>query len=439
MNQTWTRYLPAILREWLVGREQLHKAIGNTGWLLFDRIFRMGVGLVLSAWVARYLGPAQLGELAYVISFLAFFQAASNLEASNFIVRDVAQNPQESSVILGTALWTRLLFGACSWALAVLIVFLLHPAEHRLILLTAIIGATLVFQASDTVDLWFQSQSQSKRTVIARLLSFLFSNGVKVILLVCKAPLIAFAGVMCLEAATMALSLALSYRRFPTESRWRGSIQQAKTLLHLCWPFIVIGFMIAIFSRIDQIMLKEILGERELGIYAAALPFSQAWNIIPTTLVTSLAPFVARKKIQDERQYQDNLVKIFRLFAILAFLGASLTALVAPWIIMVMYGSQYQGSAQILRIHVFSNLFIFQGAAQALWVTNDNVRMVTLLASILAALISVGSNALLIGKFGILGAPFSISIAECVSVVVIPCLFRKDLRDLYKRAFLCMD
>jgi len=79
MNAWWTTYLPDIIREWLEGRQQLQKTIGNTGWLLCDRILRMVIGLTIGAWVARYLGPAQFGELAYVISFIAFFQVITRL------------------------------------------------------------------------------------------------------------------------------------------------------------------------------------------------------------------------------------------------------------------------------------------------------------------------------------------------------------------------
>jgi O-antigen/teichoic acid export membrane protein len=264
----------------------------------------------------------------------------------------------------------------------------------------------------------------------------MLSTGVKVAFILLKAPLIAFAGIICLEAALTALGLAAAYRHYPAPGFWRIRLHQVKTLLNICWPFLATGLMIATFSRVDQIMLKELLGERELGIYAAALPVSQAWNMIPMTLLTSLAPFVARKKVRDEKEYQDALVTIFRFFGILALAGSAATALAAPWIIEALYGFRYQESAAILRIHVFSNIFIFLGGAQALWVANNNVRTVSLVSTFIAAIISVVSSAVLISKFGVMGAPVSILIAESVSVIVIPCLFRRDLRELYKRAFL---
>jgi O-antigen/teichoic acid export membrane protein len=392
--------------------------------------------VTVGAWVARYLGPALFGELAYIIAFIAFFQVIAGLEADGFIIRDIARNQGDTSAILGTSLRLRIVTGIICWLAAIIFMYLLHPADGQLCLLVAIVGATLVFKASDTVDLWFESQSQSRRTVLAKLVSYLFSNGIRVFLLLNKAPLIAFAAVVCLESASLAVALFVAYRRFPTDQRWRADITQAKRLLHLCWPFVITGVMITAYMRIDQIMLKEMLGERELGIYAAALTLVQAWNIIPATLVASLAPFVARKKNRGEDEYRDALVIIFRFFAIVATIGAGLTAMASPLIVGLLYGAEFRMSAVVLSSLVFVIVFVFQGMAQTLWVINDNVRMANLIGTFLAALISIVANLVLIRKFGIMGAVFSYLLAQGASVVLFPCLFRRDLFELYKRAFL---
>ncbi|MFA7402538.1 MAG: flippase [Pelobacteraceae bacterium] len=438
MNSAWTTYLPGIIREWLEGRPQLRKAISNTGWLLFDRILRMIIGVTVGAWVARYLGPARFGELAYIIAFIAFFQVIAGLESDGFIVRDIARNQGDTGVILGTSLRLRVISGIICWLTAITAMYLFHSDDRQLCLMTVIVGAMLVFQASDTVDLWFESQSQSKRTVLAKLASYLFSNGIRVILLLTKAPLIAFAGVLCLESAALALALIIAYRRFPTEGRWHADLAQAKKLLHLCWPFVATGVMITAYMRIDQIMLKEMLGEKELGIYAAALTLVQVWNVIPATLVASLAPFVARMKSRGETEYQDALVIIFRFFAIVSFAGAGVTAVASPWVVGLLYGAEFRSSAVVLSVLVFVIAFIFQGMAQTLWVINNDVRIANLVATSLAALVSISANFFLIRKFGIMGAVYSYLLAQGASVVLFPCLFRRDLFSLYKRAFLGM-
>ncbi|HTF62329.1 MAG TPA: hypothetical protein VK638_06405, partial [Edaphobacter sp.] len=51
----------------------LRKIIGNMGWLFVDRFVRMGMGLFVGVWVARYLGPAQFGSLNFALAFIALF------------------------------------------------------------------------------------------------------------------------------------------------------------------------------------------------------------------------------------------------------------------------------------------------------------------------------------------------------------------------------
>jgi O-antigen/teichoic acid export membrane protein len=139
---------------------------------------------------------------------------------------------------------------------------------------------------------------------------------------------------------------------------------------------------------------------------------------------------------QNQKAYKEALVTIFRFFVIISILGAAVTALASPWIIKLLYGPQYQSSAAILSTHVFVNVFVFQGMAQYLWVINNNVRAVTMFGTFMSAIIGIIANAILIRKFGVMGAPYSALLTECVSVVVIPCLLRRDLFDLYKRAFI---
>jgi len=67
----------------------LHKIVGNIGWLLFDRILRMGVGFFVVAWVARYLGPEQFGLLEYSLAFIWLFSAVAMLGLDIIVVRDV--------------------------------------------------------------------------------------------------------------------------------------------------------------------------------------------------------------------------------------------------------------------------------------------------------------------------------------------------------------
>src|ERR1700690_1475683 len=95
----------------------IQRAAANTGWLFFDRIFRMGAAVVVGIAVARYLGPRQFGELNFAIAFVALFSSLSTLGLDNLVVRHLVSSPRDTAAILGTATGLRLagtLASACA-------------------------------------------------------------------------------------------------------------------------------------------------------------------------------------------------------------------------------------------------------------------------------------------------------------------------------------
>jgi len=97
MNRAWARLLPAGVRSRLEGRRELQKIVGNTGWLFADKLFRMGMALVVGVWVARYLGPGQFGLLNFSGAFITLFSAVALLGLESIVVRDMVRNPAATS------------------------------------------------------------------------------------------------------------------------------------------------------------------------------------------------------------------------------------------------------------------------------------------------------------------------------------------------------
>ena len=187
--------------------QALRKVAANGSWILVDRLLRQGLTVLLGAWIARRLGPAQYGDLAYVLAYLAFFQVVAAIGTDALLVRDMARDPAQAPQILGAAAGLRLGLGIVAWVIAVAGMALMHGAGHPAVLLTALAGAMLVFQPMDVVDVWFQSQSQSWRGFLARLAFYVVVAAIKIALILGNAPLTAFAAMVAGEAALYALGL----------------------------------------------------------------------------------------------------------------------------------------------------------------------------------------------------------------------------------------
>ncbi|MEL4300471.1 flippase [Shewanella xiamenensis] len=432
----WLKILPAKLSQRIAVNHSLVAAINNSGWLMFDKLFRLVLGLLVSAWVARYLGPTQYGELAYVLAYLAFFQAVAVLGMDGIIVRDIAKDITKAGEILGTAFILRLLVGISCWLIAIAGMGFSNSWQDRSVYITALAGASLVFQAADTIDLWFQSQSQSKRTVIAKLTAYIISNGLKILLILNQAPLLTFALVMSIEFLLAALALAYAYRKFSSPHPWKLLKSQAFRLLKESWPFILSGLSIIVYMRIDQIMIKEILGETELGIYAAVLPLAMLWTFIPMTLTVSLAPMVARAKQESEKAYWICLSNIFRGFALLGWLICIPVALLSSFVVELLFGSEYTNGSSVLAILVFTNLFINMGVAQSLWILNDGKSKLSLYKTIVGAIVCLTVNLILIPQLGIMGAAISAVLAQLSSTMLTNIFLCRDVFILQVKSLL---
>ncbi len=241
---------------------------------------------------------------------------------------------------------------------------------------------------------------------------------------------------MLLDAITAAIGLCIAYRYFPTQERWYSIRQQGIQLLRESWPFMLSGLSVMVYMRIDQIMLKNMLGDKDLGIYAAALPLSTVWYFIPMTLYTSLAPYITRKKAENEMMYMQSLANIFRLFAGLGVLICIPVVLMADFLVTFLYGVGYSQSADVLRIHVISNIFVSLGVAQGLWIINEGKSRISLYRTIIGAVVCIVGNTIFIPLFGVIASAFVTVVSQCLSTILLNAFYAPNVMKMQIMALL---
>ncbi|MEZ8772796.1 MULTISPECIES: flippase [Vibrio] len=407
--------------------QDIEKVLKNSSWLLLDKLIRMGMGLLVGAWVARYLGPSANGELAYAVAFVAFFQPLANLGMDGIVVREITKKIQISNELLGTTFILRLVSGVFCWLVACFTIGFLDGFFSSSFFLVTLVGASLTFQCSDTIDLWFQSQSQSKRTVAAKLCSYAISNIIKIILILQNAPLFIFAIIVALEALLSAIALLIAYKRFPCVERWILVKSRALDLIRESWPFIISSISIVLYMRIDQILIKNILGEEQLGIYAAVLPLSTLWAFIPMTLSVSLTPYITKVYNENREDYLNLLGNIFRFFSFLGWLVCLPIFFLSEEIVNLLFGIEYSTGGSVLQVIIFTNLFINLGVAQSLWILTERKAKLNLYKTFLGLVVCIIANLILIPKLGIQGAAISALLAQLSATVLSNFLFCRNI------------
>lgn len=416
MSHPWHQVLPKTARRWLEGRPHLQKAIGNTAWLFADRISRMTIGMLVALWVARYLGPAQFGGFNYALAFAALFSAFANLGLDSIVIRNIVRDPTCAQETLGTAFALKLVGAFVTLLLSTVTIRLLRSPDDSALLMVAIIAAGNIFQAFDTIDFWFQSQVRSKFTVSARNAAFLLSSVIKVLLILTKAPLLAFVWVGVGEVFLGACGLIVAYRLAGHRlDDWSFSLFRARELLRQSWPLFLSAAFVTLYIRIDQVMVGQMMGDRDVGIYSAAARLTEAWYFIPMAITSSVFPAVVAAKQQGEASYYDRLEKLLLLMVWLSLAIAIPSTLLADPIVRFLFGPEYQGAAAVLAVQCWSGLFIFSGLVSNQWYLLEDLNHYTLYRHVLGAGINVGLNLVLIPRYGIKGAALATLTTQLLS------------------------
>jgi len=412
LEHNWLKLLPRFVRIKIENRNKLQKILGNVGWLFADKLLRIIGGLLVGVWVARYLGPGQFGLLSYSLAFAAIFMTIAALGLDSIVVRNIVRDPSCRDEVLGTVFILRIAGGIIAVGLALGSIFFLRPHDNLVHLLVGIVVVGSIFQAFDVIDLWFQSQVLSKYTVYAKNAAFLVMAVIKILLILMNAPLVSFAYAGLAEMILGAVGLVLVYRinGYSLKS-WRIGSGLAGKLLHDSWPLIFSGIVIMIYMRIDQVMLGEMVGNEEVGIYSAAVRLAEAWYFIPGAIVASVFPSIVEAKTISDDLFYGRLQKLYNLMALLGYLVAIPVTFLASWLIKFLYGAAYIKAGPMLALLIWAGLFVNLGIARSAFLTTMNWTRVHFMTVFLGCIVNVALNFLLIPRYGGMGAV----IASCIA------------------------
>lgn len=418
------KYITKEVNKFLSGESK--KILKNISWLFFDRVFRMGMGLIIGAWVARYLGPSEFGTFSYLLAIIGIFTPFATLGLESMVVKELVDSPQRTASIMSTAFTLRLLAGLVSFAICIIIFYSLKQDEIGVFYIGCILALTLLSQALVSIELYYQAQVASKVAVIAQSIAYILMNLCKVVLILMKAELIAFAIVTTLEIALGGLFMVLSYKKI-TKQYLTFSIDMilARRLLQKGWPLIFSGFMIMIYMRIDQIMLSEMVNDYEVGTYSAALKLSEIWYIIPAIVCNSFFPSIIEAKKSSQKSYFRRIQKLFDILFFISLLIAVFVTLFSNLIIDVLYGDQYKNAAVILAIHIWTAVFVFLGVGSSNFFIIENLQIKGLARTALGAVLNIVLNLILIPKFLAVGAAVATLISQFFSSYGFDLLSRK--------------
>lgn len=394
---------------------QKHAQIANNlGWLFFDKVLRMGVGLVVGVWVARYLGVQDFGALNYAMAIVAITGVFATMGIESLVVKKLIEAPKFKNEILTTAFFIKL-FGAIA-GLATTVLYCCFANESLTLPLILSIGT--LFLAMDVVDYYNQSKINSKIIVILRSISFIIASALKVIAIINLLPLFYFAIIFSFEFFIAFILMYFSMK--DTFLKFNNfSISIAKEFLKNGFPLLLASFTVMIYMKIDQVLLGKLKGNEDLGIYSAAIKIAEMVYIIPTMFCSTIYPKIIASLNESNLKFEELIKKIFFSLFWMAIIISIITYFLSDFILNILYGNQFAASSNVLKIVCFSNVFVFVGVIMNYLLIALNLTKISLYKTVITGIFALILNLILINKYGYFGAAVSLLATQFCNIFII--------------------
>ncbi len=391
----------------------------NTSWMMLERVLRGISVLVVTIYVARYLGPEHFGILNYAISFVGLFAGIGSLGLDNIVIRDLVQDEEYHNMILGTAFILKII-GSIFLFILVLLIITSTSNTFSTKIIVIIIAGGMIFKSLNVIDFYFQASVQARNTAISQFVTVLLSSTFQIALVFLNVQLIWFAIALAIENMIFALLLFVMYfQNDKNIKEWNFRQSIAARLLKDSWPLFFSNLMIMIYMKIDQIMIKEMLNAESLGIYSVAVRLSEAWYIIPMAVTASLFPAVLNARSVSKELYHNRMKNLYSFMFWISLLISIPTILLADDVIRILFGENYILSAGVLKIHIWACIFVFLNVTASKYLLAENLVIITFYQTVAGCVANVFLNILLIPRYGIQGAALATLITHFLIIMVL--------------------
>ncbi|MFC1721520.1 flippase [Patescibacteria group bacterium] len=386
----------------------------NTIWLTIAEIAGKGVGFFIAIIIARYLGPENYGYYAFAISFVTLFQVIVDFGLRPLLVREVARNTALAGKYIGNFLALKVmlsaaLFGAIGFALW------LYGTDTNLLVLTMIAAVYIVLMSfTDMLRGVFQAFERMKYETIIRVITKFGVLGLTILVVVLGLWTISIMLALVIGTAIGTIAAFVICHRLFTKLKLQFDRKFLKVALRQSVLFAITNIFIAIYFKIDTVMLESMKGALEVGYYNTAYELVFAFMFIPSVVSGAMYPVISRFYKEDKSKIAGLVGRLIKYYTIASVALMIFLYLLGAPLIRLFFGAEYEPSIPLFKILTFVLVFVFVNFLVGTLLNASNKQHVTTIAAGICAGVNVAINFILIPQYGAAGAAVATIITEFI-------------------------
>lgn len=385
-------------------------AFSNVLALSISQFIRFTAGFVVAVLLARWLGTEGFGTLTYVTGVMAVSAFGASMGMHVLLTRNVARDPKAANVAMGSGMLATAL---CSVVTAAAMLTYVWSMDGRPVVMTsAAFGAV----ALGIMSIWQVPQAvlHGLRRMAHQVPGVIAGRAVYVVgVLVFLSMGYGVPGVFAAQilAAITTLLLFVTAVRQAIDVVPETSIKQMRELVRTSVPFGLNLLFSNVYLQSDVLILKEMKGDHELGLYQGAAVLVLQLLILANVLNRGLFPKISQS-LGDRSAAADELMFSSRVLLAVSIPIAAGGFVVAEPLMVFLMGVEYAPSALPLMIMLplLPLRYLNNGFGMALSALDrqpDRTRSV-----VYAALFNVAANLYAIPRWGAAGAATTTLLTE---------------------------
>jgi O-antigen/teichoic acid export membrane protein len=325
----------------------LIKISSQTMWQVISKVATSLSSFIILGLVSRAYGQDGTGTFTLALTYLGFFYLATDLGLNTYYLPRLISFKEEANSLFNL----RFILSLLLVLLAILGTFFLPFNDNNFRLLVMVGAASIIFNGFlSSFNLIFQNQLKYESTMAAASIGAFFNVVIVAFLCLTHAalPLLAFGSLLStLITAIISFSMVSGFYQFSFK------FFQANFFLSTfknAWPIMVTLGLNTVYFRIDTFILSAAYPMSVVGTYNLAYQIFQSLLVIPTFIMNSFYPILINDQKNNLLLFNKKIVTAALLLFSLALGGLILTWALAPFVIYLITGSDFGGSAVSLQI-----------------------------------------------------------------------------------------
>lgn len=398
------------------------KIVTNISWIILNNVYSMLMALIASVMVLRYLGPTLYGKVEYVTSIITIIATISEVGLSNIVLYEMKKRPEDSGYIWGSSLCLRIISSLLAY-IAVIWLSILEK-DSTVSFMIRLQGIALFFKMALLLGEWFLAELNSKTYTVINIISLSIACIVKLVLVFTNQAAEWFAFVPVVESAVL---FCIILRYFLTQKKFRlhVSLKYILYLLKQSRFYMFADISVVLYAQMDKVMLSNLLGNYEVGIYTSASYIAMLWQFIPLAIINTARSFLINLKQTNQKVFKEGLQCLILGICLVCGVATVGMGLIGKTVVFILYGTAYAEATKYLVALTIGVLFSMYGCIGSIWIIANEIGQYSAYRTMIGAVLNAVANLVLIPQYGIWGAVIATVLTQIVAAVIITAVYKQ--------------